>query len=114
MGRFKLFLDSQDHLGEVQAPKRGTDRFLEDLSPDITYNPHSSALDKVIILIITTKFIYKISKSLNNQMQITMTSIKFKKKIPKILPLGIENEDRTMKKSWKNQATLSPFNPHPL
>ena len=78
-----------------------------------TYNPHSSALDKIIILIITTKFIYKISKSLNNQMQITMTSIKFKKKIPKILPFSIENEDRTMKKSWKNQATLSPFNPHP-
>ena len=78
-----------------------------------TYDPHSSALDKIIILKITTKFIYKISKSLNNQMKITTPSIIFKKKIPKILPFSIGNEDRMMKKGWKNQATLSPFIPHP-
>ena len=78
-----------------------------------TYNPHSSALDKIIILKITTKFIYKISKSLSNQMKIITPSIIFKKKIPKILSFSIGNEDWMMKKGWKNRATLSPFIPHP-
>ena len=58
-----------------------------------TYDPHSSVLDKIIFLKITTKFIYKISKSLSNQMKIITPSIIFKKKIPKILSFSIGNED---------------------
>ena len=78
-----------------------------------TYDPHSSVLDKIIFLKITTKFIYNISKILNNQMKITTPSIIFKKKIPKIFSIIMRNEGWKLKKEWKIQATLSPFIPHP-
>ena len=78
-----------------------------------TYDPHSSVVDKIIFLKITTKFIYNISKILNNQMKITTPSIIFKKKIPKIFSIIMRNEGWKLKKEWKIQATLSPFIPHP-
>ena len=79
----------------------------------ISYDPHSSVLDKIIFLKVTTKFIYNISKILNNQMKITTPSIIFKKKIPKIFSIIMRNEGWKLKKEWKIQATLSPFIPHP-
>ncbi len=66
-----------------------------------TYDPHSSVLDKIIFLKITTKFIYNISKILNNQMKITTPSIIFKKKIPKIFSIIMRNEGWKLKKSGK-------------
>ena len=95
---------------QVVSPQKNADGQSHGV---LTYDPHSSVLDKIIFLKITTKFIYNISKILNNQMKITTPSIIFKKKIPKIFSIIMRNEGWKLKKEWKIQATLSPFIPHP-
>ena len=78
-----------------------------------TYDPHSSVLDKIIFLKITTKFIYNISKILNNQMKITTPSIIFKKKIPKIFSIIMRNEGWKLKKRVENSGDPLPVHSAP-